>query len=678
MPPSGVTIAGSRLCATASTAGAGGGETGGMLHAAPFPHPPPAMRAAIDALVARDPRLAGIEAAAGPLPWRVRTPGFPGLLQAITAQMISNQAASAIWRRVVAIPGVLDPAGLLAADEAALRAAGLSRPKVEHARALAEAFLDGRLSDAGLAAMDDTDALAAMTAVRGLGALDRRGLSAVRAAACGRVPGRRRRRGGRRRGPAGVAEPPRAGGAAASGRGLAAAPGAGGPVVVAPLAAYHRPAQHGRCAAMTEDLRAELAAARAEADALRARLAAIEASTVWRLASPVLAVLDRRPGLRAGVWAAGLRFGPLRAHVAARRLIRDVVQAGFWDPDFYRTQRPDLGDPALDLLRHYALLGRTEGLSPHPSFEPAWYAAQAGVPLTDAALHYLRHRLPPSRLAALRARQAAALGQALPPGRLAIGIITFNTPPETLRRLLRSVRVAADQAGIEPAVTLLDNGGPASDAVPGVEVLPTGGNVGFGAGHNRLMAHGFAGGAAHYLALNPDAALHPGALGALLRMSHAAGGRALVEALQFPAEHQVPYDHATFDTPWASGACLLIPRAVHDAIGGFDDGFFMYCEDVDLSWRARAAGLRALTCPAALLFHPTTDRVLDVRTQRMFLESGLRLALKWGSAAFAAHVRGELAMRDMTEPDLVGLVPVERPGDIPDFENTFTFAPGRW
>ena len=45
----------------------------------------------------------------------------------------------------------------------------------------------------------------------------------------------------------------------------------------------------------------------------------------------------------------------------------------------------------------------------------------------------------------------------------------------------------------------------------------------------------------------------------------------------------------------------------------------MYCEDVDLSWRARAAGLRTLTCPAALLFHPTTNRVLDRRSQRMFL-----------------------------------------------------------
>ena len=134
-----------------------------------FPHPPPAMRAALDALVLHDPRLASIEAMAGPLPWRTRTRGFPGLLQAIVAQQISNQAAAAIWRRLAAVPGALDPAGLAALDDQALIGAGLSRPKVAHARALAAAFLDGRLDDAALTELDDDMALAAITAVRGLG-----------------------------------------------------------------------------------------------------------------------------------------------------------------------------------------------------------------------------------------------------------------------------------------------------------------------------------------------------------------------------------------------------------------------------------------------------------------------------------------------------------------------------
>jgi DNA-3-methyladenine glycosylase II len=120
-------------------------------------------------LVAQDPDLAGIEAAAGPLPWRRRNDGFPGLLQVIMGQQISNQAAGAIWRRLALLPGALEPAGLLALDDAALRGAGLSRPKIAHARALAEAFADGRLDAAFIAGLDDAAAVAAIAAVRGMG-----------------------------------------------------------------------------------------------------------------------------------------------------------------------------------------------------------------------------------------------------------------------------------------------------------------------------------------------------------------------------------------------------------------------------------------------------------------------------------------------------------------------------
>lgn len=134
-----------------------------------FPHPPAAARAALDLLIAADPDLARIEAAAGPLPWRTRPAGFPGLLQAIVGQMISNQAAAAIWGRLRALPGALDPATLLNLPEDDLRGVGLSRPKVAHARALAEAFLDGRLSEAAIAGMADADAIAAISAVRGMG-----------------------------------------------------------------------------------------------------------------------------------------------------------------------------------------------------------------------------------------------------------------------------------------------------------------------------------------------------------------------------------------------------------------------------------------------------------------------------------------------------------------------------
>jgi DNA-3-methyladenine glycosylase II len=131
--------------------------------------PPAASRIGVSRLLLLDPDFARIEAAAGPLPWRTRAGGFPGLLQGIVGQQISNGAAAAIWRRLAAIPGALQPGGLQGLTDDELRGAGLSRPKVLHARALAAAFLDGRLDEAGLAAMADEDAIAALSAVRGMG-----------------------------------------------------------------------------------------------------------------------------------------------------------------------------------------------------------------------------------------------------------------------------------------------------------------------------------------------------------------------------------------------------------------------------------------------------------------------------------------------------------------------------
>ncbi len=135
----------------------------------PIPVLPPDARAGLAALCAMDADLARIEPAAGPLPWRTRPGGFSGLLQAIMGQQISNQAAAAIWRRLAAVPGAITPRGLLALDDDALRGAGLSRPKVSHARSLAVAFVDGTLSEEGIAARDDTAAIALLASVRGLG-----------------------------------------------------------------------------------------------------------------------------------------------------------------------------------------------------------------------------------------------------------------------------------------------------------------------------------------------------------------------------------------------------------------------------------------------------------------------------------------------------------------------------
>lgn len=122
------------------------------------------------ALFAAEPRFAAIEERAGPLPWRTRPRGFAGLLRTICGQQISNQAAGAIWRRLSGLPGALTPEGLLGLDDATLcGVAGLSRPKAAHARSLATACLDGRLDFARLPALPDAEAVAMLSAVKGLG-----------------------------------------------------------------------------------------------------------------------------------------------------------------------------------------------------------------------------------------------------------------------------------------------------------------------------------------------------------------------------------------------------------------------------------------------------------------------------------------------------------------------------
>ncbi len=134
-----------------------------------FPKAPRPARIALNKLRRLDQDLARIEAEAGPLPWRVRQAGFAGLLNAIVGQQISNQAAAAIWGRCSAIEGCLTPATFLAVPEDVLRAAGLSRPKISHARAVAEAFEAGILATETLAQMGDEDAVRTISSVRGLG-----------------------------------------------------------------------------------------------------------------------------------------------------------------------------------------------------------------------------------------------------------------------------------------------------------------------------------------------------------------------------------------------------------------------------------------------------------------------------------------------------------------------------
>lgn len=128
-----------------------------------------------------------------------------------------------------------------------------------------------------------------------------------------------------------------------------------------------------------------------------------------------------------------------------------------------------------------------------------------------------------------------------------------------------------------------------------------GANLGSAAGHNRLAASG---GGEIMLILNPDAQVAPDTISELTRVLDRDGTVGIAEARQVPLEHPKDFEAYTGDTSWASTACALTRRDVFVEIGGFDnDTFFLYCDDVDYSWRVRLAGRRVVYVPSAAVHH---------------------------------------------------------------------------
>jgi DNA-3-methyladenine glycosylase II len=120
-------------------------------------------------LTARDPDLAGVVETFGPPPLWAREPGFPTLIHIILEQQVSLASARAAYRRLVSATGQLVPERFLALRDGELKTIGFSRQKITYGRALAQAILVGRLDLALIETLDDTDAKARLTAIKGIG-----------------------------------------------------------------------------------------------------------------------------------------------------------------------------------------------------------------------------------------------------------------------------------------------------------------------------------------------------------------------------------------------------------------------------------------------------------------------------------------------------------------------------
>jgi GT2 family glycosyltransferase len=245
---------------------------------------------------------------------------------------------------------------------------------------------------------------------------------------------------------------------------------------------------------------------------------------------------------------------------------------------------------------------------------------------------------------------------------------------------------------------VVDNASPdrSGDAVADLPLtlVRAGENRGFGAGCNLGWR---AGCAPSVLFLNPDATISGDALRALSDALHAdertgvvgpkiVGDRGALDysIRRFPqlrstfaqaafvhrlvpgadwtdevVRDQARYDR-TADVDWLSGACLLVRRQVLERLDGFDERFFMYCEDTDICRRAWDAGYRVRFVAQATAEHEggqsaprssllpvlARSRVLYAEGHRSHAAAvGERLGVALGSVAHAAVGKGSRATR---------------------------------
>ncbi len=215
-------------------------------------------------------------------------------------------------------------------------------------------------------------------------------------------------------------------------------------------------------------------------------------------------------------------------------------------------------------------------------------------------------------------------------------VVTYK-PGDTITSFLHS---AAGAEGVA-SVAVVDNASgddvaerAAADA--GVDFVQTGRNGGYGAAANVGAKQGSG---EWILVSNADIVLEPGAVAALLEVAAAdeaigaVGPRVQeIDGTTYPSARPLPTlmlgaGHALFgkvwptnpwtrryrlaldpeggevDAGWLSGSCFLVRRAAWERLGGFDERYFMFFEDVDLGRRLGEAGYRQVWAPGAVVTH---------------------------------------------------------------------------
>ncbi|TXN00202.1 hypothetical protein FV242_22850 [Methylobacterium sp. WL64] len=272
---------------------------------------------------------------------------------------------------------------------------------------------------------------------------------------------------------------------------------------------------------------------------------------------------------------------------------------------------------------------------------------------------------------------------------VAIGMILFRAEKDEICRSIDAIKAAANRCtgtiikiyikwNSEPTFSLGDI---INNVNISIEILSGDFNDGFGAAHNKMMEKALEKADA-YICLNPDGFLHPDSLASLVKLDVNLPNPALIEAIQFPREHPKPYDPFTGLTAWCSGACLYISKRLYTQVGGFDENIFMYCEDIDLSWRVRNSGYKCFVCVDAFFYHEVREKKSALVDQLMF-ESARYLSYKWGADGFTAEMERLLVERNFY-PTADYLPPLPEVSRIPskpglqEWRQLLSFAIPRW
>jgi GT2 family glycosyltransferase len=220
--------------------------------------------------------------------------------------------------------------------------------------------------------------------------------------------------------------------------------------------------------------------------------------------------------------------------------------------------------------------------------------------------------------------------------RVSVVIVSYNTRA-LLLECLESLRLVTCPLEIVVVDNASGDGTVAAvrERRPDVAVIANGENLGFSKANNLGIR---ATKAPYVLVLNSDAAVRPGAVETLADILDARADVAVVGPRTVSPDGSIQVSFGPDLTPWnewrqgrlvravkarepaalrraealasrehdpdwVSGSCFLARREVLDRVGGFDEAFFLYEEDVDLCRRVRQAGFRVLFTPRAEVLH---------------------------------------------------------------------------